>query len=530
MSNKLVKKTANQKAENTGADVAKGIIEYTLGVIGIALCVLVPLYLKDGYHSVGTVKYELYQWIMLVGFISLAVLTLIYWMMQNGVGKWEATHTDWCVLAFLVLALIAAVAGGNFKDCVQGYNGWNMGLVALFSFGLLYFYFSRFGKYYPMVLVCLCGAAMIAFTIGILHRLLIDPIGTYDGIDDVYKNQFLSTLGQATWYSSFVCTVLPLGIGVFWCGKKTWQRVVSGVFSLAGFCTMITQNSDSAYMALAGFLAVFLWFSAGNAKRMERFMEILLLLVAATRIMNILFAVHPNPILQMDAISNFFVFHNFMWVITGIVALFWAVSLFCSCKGIYSVKAALIIRNIIFILIVAAVLAAGGILIMSAKGVLPENIAAVTSKIPYLTWSDSWGNGRGMTWAFSFQMFGDMDFLHKLFGVGPDGYAPYAYTLYQDRLAQMWGERTLTNAHNEWLNAVINYGLLGAAAYIGIFVSAIREFAREQLEKPVMVGFIACVVSYMCHNFFCYQQVCCTPFLFLIIGAGMYMKLQTESV
>ena len=40
---------------------------------------------------------------------------------------------------------------------------------------------------------------------------------------------------------------------------------------------------------------------------------------------------------------------------------------------------------------------------------------------------------------------------------------------------------------------------------------------------PVMAGFIACIVSYMSHNFFCYQQICCTPFLFLIIGAGMYL-------
>lgn len=527
MSNKLVRQTEeNKKQENAGAAVVKNIIEYVLAIVGIAICVLVPLYLKDGYHSVGTVKYELYQWIMIIGLISLAVLTVIYWMLLSREEKRKVSLTDWCVLAFLILAFASAIAGGNFKYCIQGYTGWNMGLLALFSFGLLYYYFSRFGRYYPLVLICLCVAAMIAFTIGIQHRLLIDPIGTYNGIDDVYKNQFLSTLGQATWYSSFVCTVLPLGIGVFWCSRKVWQRIVTGIFTFAGFCTMITQNSDSAYMALAGFLAVFLWFSASDAKRMERFMEILLLFAASTRFMNIAFAIHPNPILDLDAISNFLVFNKLMWIAAAVVLLLWAVSLICARKEIYFVKVTLIIRNIIFILIGLLILTAGGILIMSAKGVLPENIAAFTSKVPYLTWSDSWGNGRGRTWAFSFQMFGDMDLLHKLFGVGPDGYAPYAYTLYQDRLVQMWGERTLTNAHNEWMNAVINYGLLGAAAYIGIFVTSIRDFAKEQLKSPVMVGFIACIVSYMCHNFFCYQQVCCTPFLFLIVGAGMYMKMK----
>jgi hypothetical protein len=524
MSNRLVKQTdISTKRENTGADIARGIIEYILAIVGIALCVLVPLYLKNGYQNVGDAKYELYKWIMIIGGISLLLFTIVYWMLQSGVVEEnKMTDTDWCVIAFLALAFLAALAGGNFSACMQGYNGWYMGMTALFSFALLYYFFSRFGKYYKVVLISLCATAMIAFTIGILHRLLIDPIGTYTGIDDKYKNQFLSTLGQATWYSSFVCTVLPLGIGAFWAGRKKWLRILSGIFSFAGFCTMVTQNSDSAYMALAGMLAVFFWFSVSTAVRMERFMEILLLFVGATRFMNLLFWIHPNPILSLDSISNFLVFHAAMWILFAAVVLLWLVSLILAKKDIYFVNIMKIVRNIIFACVAILILLAGVILTLSAKGALPENIAAVTDKIPYLTWSDSWGNGRGKTWAFSLQMFCDMDFLHKLLGVGPDGYAPYAYTLYQDRLVEMWGDRTLTNAHNEWMNAVINYGLLGATAYIGIFFTAMKNFAKKQMESPILTGYIACVVSYMCHNFFCYQQVCCTPFLFLIIGAGMY--------
>lgn len=121
-----------------------------------------------------------------------------------------------------------------------------------------------------------------------------------------------------------------------------------------------------------------------------------------------------------------------------------------------------------------------------------------------------------------------MDIFHKLFGVGPDGYAPYAYSLYQERLAQMWGDRTLTNAHNEWMNALINYGLFGMLAYAGIFLTSIKNFAEKQENMPVIVGFIACIVSYMSHNFFCYQQICCTPFMFLIMGAGVYFMRNVQ--
>ena len=524
MSNKLIKKTAAREA-NAGAEAVRGIIEYVLAIVGITLCVMVPLYLKNGYHNVGTVKYELYQWIMIVGLLILVLFMAVYCMMLSGISidRRKICNTDWCVLVFLVLAFIAAVGGGNFKECIKGYNGWYMGLMALTSFALLYYFFSVFGKYYRAVLICLCATAMTAFVIGILHRLLIDPIGTYRDIEDTYKNQFLSTLGQATWYSSFVCTVLPLGIGVFWYSKKNWQRALGGIFTFAGFCTLLTQNGDSAYVAIVGCMAVFFWFSAGEGKKMARFLEIVLLFIGAAKFMYFMFKVRPNPILPLEAISRFFINSNWMWGIAAVVLLFYVGCMLCANKGKYPEKAALLVRDTLFILLAIVVYGVVMILIMSAKGILPEGIRTFTSKIPYLTWSEQWGNGRGGTWAFSFQMFKDMDLWHKLFGVGPDGYAPYAYTLYQSRLAEMWGERTLTNAHNEWMNAVINYGVYGAAAYIGIFITAIVNFAKEQVKQPVMTGLIACVVSYMCHNFFCYQQVCCTPFVFLIIGVGMYL-------
>lgn len=528
MSNKLIKESGGPQKKSSSYEVFTAIIEFTLAVIGVAFCLLVPLYLKDGYHSVGTVKYDMYRYIVLWGLGVVILITLGWLMSLKELKVPKLNDTDWCVVAFLVLSVIAAFAGGNFEDCVWGYNGWDMGLLSMLSFGLIYFYYSRFGKGNKVVLTVLFFSAFIAFCLGILHRLMIDPIGVYslgkvDELADTYKNQFLSTLGQATWYSSFVCTVLPLGIGIFWSARKRWLRIVSGIFSLAGFCTMVTQNSDSAYAALLGFMAVFLWFSLPDVKRMERFAEILLLFVLATRVMNLLFLVHPNEILILDKLSSFLVFHKWMWGMLVLAVLFWGLFFWLSRKEKYVKGAALVVRRILYALLALVILAAAGHVILSAKGRLPESITQYTSRIPYLIWGDGWGNGRGKTWSFSIQMYKDMDVFHKLFGVGPDGYAPYAYSLYQDRLAQMWGDRTLTNAHNEWMNALINYGLIGTAAYVGIFFTSIKNFAKKQENMPVMAGFIACIVSYMSHNFFCYQQICCTPFLFLIIGAGMYL-------
>ena len=100
------------------------------------------------------------------------------------------------VLAYLLLAGASVVSGGFYEDALWGAFGWNMGFLTQVSFVLLYLYLSRFGKYYRVMLWALCLAATVVFGIGILHRLMIDPVGFYDGLTNDQKAQFLSTLGQ----------------------------------------------------------------------------------------------------------------------------------------------------------------------------------------------------------------------------------------------------------------------------------------------------------------------------------------------
>ncbi|MBQ1171890.1 MAG: O-antigen ligase family protein [Lachnospiraceae bacterium] len=564
MSNKLAgNKKDNKKAkmkENAGLVIARNVLEYTVMALGIALCVLVPLYLKNGYHGVGDCKYELYKWIIITGTIAVAFMSIIYFCQggfvtvkdtnipktqnrNNAKNEFEIQTdkpdsnklqpTDLFVFAFLFFALLSALVGGNFSACIVGYDGWYMGILSLFSFALLYFMFAKAGRYYKAVVCALLATSFITYIIGILHRMMIDVIGTYylgttEEIADNFKNQFLSTLGQASWYSSFVCTVFPLGLAVFWYAKKKSMRIALGVFSFVGSMTLVTQNSDSAYMAMLGFFFVLFWFSATDVNRMERFMEVLVLFFAATRAMWLLLLIHPNERLDLDALSHFMVFSPWMWVmLLGVMAI-WGLVLWSQKKENYPVKVMKSVRTGLLVVIILAVFCAVILLIMSAKGILPAGLLAVTEKIPYMTWSDNWGNGRGRTWAFSIQMYRDMDLGHKIFGVGPDGYAPYAYNLYADRLVEMWGERKLTNAHNEWINALINYGLAGCIAYIGIFVSACIQFAKNWEQQPILAGITACVVSYMCHNVFCYQTVCCTPFIFLLMGIGIYISTNSH--
>ena len=86
MSHKLSKKN---KTEMEYTELIREVIEYLLAAVLIILCVVVPLYARDGYHQIGNAKFEAYRRIMIGGFGVLLMLTAAYficWVTGRGFG------------------------------------------------------------------------------------------------------------------------------------------------------------------------------------------------------------------------------------------------------------------------------------------------------------------------------------------------------------------------------------------------------------------------------------------------------------
>jgi len=503
------------------------IIECLLVSVIMILCIAVPLYAKDGYHQIGNTKFAAYKTVMLGGFSLLLLAAAPYFALWLGEHrKPHLSITDGFVLAYLVLTGISVVSGGFYEDALWGSFGWNMGFMSQLSFVLLYLFLSRFGKYYHVMLTVLCVVAVIVYTIGIMHRLMYDPIGFYDGLADYQKAQFLSTLGQATWYASFLVVTLPVGIGVFLQSeKKTW-RILSGVYMALGFCTLVTQNSDSAYFAMAGVLILFFMISAGERRKMCRFMGVITLLFASGKIMYFLMRIHPNPDLEVDFITKLMWTSGVTWILL-IICLFSTVALGVQIRKDKNEKRGAVIieriRRLVPIMALIIIIGMAAVICLQARGALPGSLSDKLASVSYFNWNDDWGNGRGRIWRFSAKVFSQENAMQKLFGVGPDCFHSYVSAYHGEEETLLWGEKMLTNAHNEWLNILINGGIFGAAVYLGIFITAIRRFYCSRKQDIMLAGIAAACMSYLCYNFFCYQQVLCTPFVFILIGIGEYM-------
>lgn len=526
----------NNHVKSSGTQITEQIMEYLLTIVLLVLCVAVSFYVKDGYHGIGNAKFAAYRAVMLRGGILLLAALVPYLVCRLIEHRWpRLSVTDGFVLAYLIFSGISVVSGGywhdNLPDILWGYKGWNMGLFSQISFAALYLMVSRFGRYYRLVLTVLCAAAGVVYGIGILHRLLIDPIGFYDGLSYAQKAQFLSTLGQASWYGSFLAVTLPVGIGVFLHADQTGWRIASGVFTVLGFCTLVTQNSDSAYVGLAGAMILLLVTVAGEREKMCRYMGAFTLFFASGKVMGYLVRLRPNPELQADFVTRLMWDSRLTWVLLSL-CLAAVVLLFVmgrtGTKSQYPAEQMKCMGRIVPVMAVTAALGVTLMIFLQARGVLPQAAADKLAGISYLNWNDAWGNGRGRIWRFSVKLYAEAKPLHKLFGVGPDCFHSYVTEYYGEEAQLLWGAKQLTNAHNEWLTMLINGGIFGAAAYLGTYVTAVRRLVRVYSRDVLAAGIAAAVVSYMCYNFFCYQQVLCTPFVFICMGIGEYILRQQE--
>ena len=320
MSNKV--KKAKKSSIVSGWEVLASVMEYVLAATMIAMCVAVSFYAKEGYNQIGNAKFAAYRAVMVIGFsifLMMGAAYLVYFLRQK--KERNLSITDGFVLAYLLFSTISVVSGGFYKDALWGYFGWNMGWMSQLSFVLIYLALSRFGKYYHVILTAFGVSSGIVFLIAVLHRMLIDPIGFYEGLEGYQMAQFLSTMGQATWYASYLVVALPVGLAVFLFSEKKWQSILGGIYTAVGFASLVTQNSDSAYFALAGFMLIFFLFCIEKRETLNRFAEACTVFFAAGKVMYYLMQIHPNPDLEYDFITEIMLNGKITWVLLGLCLL-----------------------------------------------------------------------------------------------------------------------------------------------------------------------------------------------------------------
>lgn len=500
---------------------------FLTGLWAFLMLTVFPLYMRDHFYEMGEAKFQFFLTVSRICLIPAGICLLLCLL---GDRNWKSplelcekfSGLDWAMVFYLAVCAVSWYMSVNRGQAWSGVDGWFMGLRTQLFLVLLYFLVSR---QFPWKKVIFAGhflASGLVFLLGIGHRFGIDPLGMYEGIDESYQLLFLSTIGQASWYSGYVCTVLVIGIAGFFLSEKTGCRIALGFYCALGFSTLVTQNSDSAFAALAFVMLGLFLAACDSLDKMERFWETALLMIGSFKLMGILQRIFPDRAMELGGLSEFLSQSTETWLLFLAVCVGYMIFLLYRQKnpdrqelahGKGLQKAVVGIVAAALVLYVLAVW-------MNTTGRLEKWFGFKSTNL-YLFFDRHWGNSRGFIWKLALGAFGDFPLFRKLFGVGPDCFAAYCYGNPQlsAALNQYFGwDQTLTNAHNEFLNTLFCTGAAGLISYGMIFIVACQRFFQGRKKDAWAIAGMLAALAYGAHNFFCYQQVCSAPFLFLILG------------
>ena len=143
--------------------------------------------------------------------------------------------------------------------------------------------------------------------------------------------------------------------------------------------------------------------------------------------------------------------------------------------------------------------------------------------ILFVSGHDDMANGRGYIWNLSMDLYKNLPLKEKLIGVGPNR---YMYVL-NDYLGTRTGLSTftsrfndlaLTSAHSEYLDYLINTGIIGLAAYTYMIYTVMSSFIREGFgERNKEIAFVS-AISYMIYSLCNFSIVCATPMFFIYLA------------
>lgn len=512
------------------------LLDILVGFYMVVLMAVMPLYTTEtGYLNIGTEKCLFFRSASVLAgkvILPVAILYLICRLLQwiradnrTRIKKESISVTDLFAVVYFI-AVTASYLHTSFReetvwgDTFYGTDGWYLGLLTQLLFLGIYLMVSRMWQRRDWMIVMWVVPMTIVCLLGYLNRFGIYPLEM-----KATGPQYISTIGNINWYCGYLVTVLSVFAYYLWQGgglcKKKWVRRILCVFLGVGLATLVTQGSSSGVVALLVLLGVFYLLSMREGEKLQRFWWGCILLSAVCIVTWGIRQIWPDAITYAEGSTDLLTMSPLPFLLMGISLLCWYLVRRSCRKEHFSGK-------IWTVLGVAAWGAAGAavavyVVLLALNTNHPGSIGRL-SELGMFTFNSSWGSNRGITWTAGLTCFMDQNLAGKLLGVGPDAMAMYIHSGADPALKQMvedyFGRLMLTNAHNEWLTVLINEGLLGAAGYIGLMVSAIRRYLKAGRTDTLAGAAGMGILAYTVNNVFSFQQVMSTSAVFLILGIG----------
>ncbi len=550
-------------ASNTNAKRKQKTDPYPFGVMSntiihgylLAIIVALPLMMDSSKYGAIT-KFKLTTFT--VFFCAAAILLLIAYILSEATKVEERQpltrekimkptfYADAALVVYWVFMIISTVFAENPQLAFQGMSPRNNGFVIQTMYTITYFVFAH--GIVPKVrdaLVFVWGGAVFGLAC-IVHFFGWDiyNIASVNGADyggpfwTTTKYRFLGPMGNVNLgsYVLAIAVVIAAGLYIQKIGPKKDKYNISTLvcFAIILFAEL-NINTDAGLVALAAGIVLIPPVLCSSLETLCRMIHVYAVAAGVAFLDQLIVEVWLREE-KFGTMCKLLLVGTLFLAAVGAVLTYFKDKLGNSFLG--KAKPA-DYRKVCAALMGAAVVAAlAGALYITAPDPTPAGAVAgaieVVDKYEYKektdtivhelgqilrgNFDDDFGHNRLFTWKRSLKLVE----LRPLFGIGPDNFKTVFAAYFLDEAKEQFPSSggNVDKAHNEFLDVLVDNGILGFAAFMAFFGFLLWKSFRDTDRKNKLISpvFGITVVAYMAHAFFGYQLPIQSPCMWVMIG------------
>lgn len=419
---------------------------------------LLPLAVHDGFFDITETKTICFTVPTVVLVLARLGFTLYR---ENGLPRRKLTGAEWAAITFCTVCFAASVAGGDFAGAFLGERGRYQGLGMMWLYAALYFAFSGMHVRRQDVLVPLCLGLFLSGALTVCNHLGWDVLGFCSQLREFDRGRYISTLGNINFAGAYLTLVWPVCAAALLAEKRLWKGVLLGIVCVVGLWAGMAVRSECAVLGIGAALMLLPLLAKKEEDALRRYP---LLLAGAALSMLAYRAIVYDFGKLLSSLGR----HLSEPVLMLPLAAVSLAAYFLLRKR--SERTLLRVRRVYGFALLAAFLAAAVFLVL---------LNTVWSAVPlgsmdeWLRFSDAWGTDRGGVWKYCLSLFGEFPLGKKLIGGGCGVLAAL------DVQHRYFPDAILDAAHCEYIQLLLNWGVLGLAAYVAWVVLTLRRALRE---------------------------------------------------
>lgn len=376
-------------------------------------------------------------------------------------------------LFFAITAGISYIVSPYKRYALTGAGSRYVGLIFMMAIACLYITVSFCYEFNRKDVFAGLSIAFLINVLAVLNFLGMDPLGFFTDMKTNNIPQFISTIGNINVYGAYTVLMTSISGYLFMVTESNRLRVIYLLYLITGIMGIIVSNSDSACLGLLAFLIAIPILIFQSMKHLREYLLLLAMICFSGKTLGLLMMIRENKVRNLDSIMASFVYENVYFVI-----LFLCIALVAYIDYnnklhdfVFSTNAMIRFRKVyasIAIIILCVIL--GSIFYFS----MIDTTSDIGVAGNYIRFNDKWGSERGFIWKNLINGYGNVPFIHKLFGTG-EGTVSCILSDYSSAHWNLSHGALIDNAHNIPLHILVTTGIAGLVSFLTMIMYAVKR-------------------------------------------------------